>query len=189
MYSDKYGFKSLGCHCVTFFIGIIVEMLACCDGGGGGGGGGFLDSVTFGGFIVVVSLEVVVVLLKSLKLGSTIGFVIMVVVSIENVVGIVVTISLDSVSNSFENSVFSAFAMLPAVPAFGNDGGGGGACGCGGFLTRDISILTPPSTVPYIVQQQMMNKAAGTNRFDMFEYDFYFNSTPNVEKFFAIIIN
>lgn len=91
--------------------------------------------------MVVISTEVVVELLNSLKFDSIIGFVIMVVVSIANVVGTVVTISLDSVASSCGTG-FPAFAVLPAVSAFGF-----------GSLTRDISILTPPSTVLNIIQR------------------------------------
>lgn len=105
-----------------------------------------IGSVTFGGLIVVVSIEVVVVLLISLKLDSTMGLVIVVVVSMANVVGIVVTISLGSVADSCGKSVFSGFAGLAeyAVPSIDSAFGGGS-------LTRDISILTPPSTVLNIV--------------------------------------
>lgn len=131
--SDKYGFKSLGCGWVTFFIGIVFEIFVCT--------GYFNGSVIVGGIIVVTSIEVVVVvLLNSLKFDSYIGFVIMVVVSIANVVGIVV-VSPDSVANSCGTDS-SAFAVLLGVSAFG-----------GGSFTRDISILTPPSTVPNVAQQ------------------------------------
>lgn len=152
--SDRYG----DWNRVIFFMGTAFEMFGCA---------GFIGSVTFGGMIVVViSTEVVVVeLLSSLKLVSIIGFVIMVVVSMANVVGTVVATSFGSVAIAAAaaaatslGTVLSSVAALLGASAFGR-----------GSFTRDISILTPASTVQSTTQRKMMmmDGANIANRLDI----------------------
>lgn len=129
---------------------------------------GFTGPTTVCELIVVASVLDPLGLDVVFSIFSTLDKVVKVVVTVDSVDDIVVA-AVEAVVISDSLSLATTFSTNGMV--------------FGGSLIRDISILTPACSIP-----KTLNTTSSCTAMEYIAW-IYFNSTPKVEKFLAIIIN